>query len=1064
MRNGEAVQVVLKEVDVPLHFTDLSSEVNVEQREQRLKALLIEEGRKTFSLDHAPLIRFHLFRLTPELHVVFYNVHHIVADQWSLDTLKRDLSRLYADALHVEAAVLPVMPIQYLDVAVRERSEETRQLYERQLDYWRTRLQGVPTLLELPFSGPRPPEQGFAGNTLTLSMDPGLTRQLRQYAARSNTSLYLLMLQVFSVLLYRYTGQPDLCIGTPITGRKRRDEENVIGLFVNMLPLRVTVDPAEPFNDFVKRSVNAVLSDFEHSDLPFQKLVSELHPQRSSSHSPLFQITFALNAKGAVTEEEQQETYIGISKYDLTLQISEQANTLDAHFEYRTDLFAPADMERFAHHFVRLATSVVEGGETAVGSLNLLTSKDVALYEQWNATEMNFDRSQTLVSLFEQQAIATPGQAALCCAGTMMTFAELHAQVLRLAQALSEHGAGAGSFVAICQDRTPELIISILAVHKTGAAYLPLDPKYPEDRLVYMLEDSGALLIVAHRNALTEKLTSICTTVHVVSPTEEPIVAHRNDGRDASPDDAAYLIYTSGSTGKPKGVVVEHRNAVALIAWAKSLFQPKSLRGMLASTSVCFDLSIFEIFLPLSTGNVIVLVNDLLELPKSPHAERVTLVNTVPSAMQALLQAGLPSSVQTVCMAGEFLPTELVDKVYAGGAEQVFDLYGPTETTTYSTFTLREPGASATIGGPISNTRVYLLDEYKMLVPPGASGELYIGGEGVTRGYLNRSELTSERFFLLPEIEPQGRLYRTGDMARQLADGRLVYQGRRDGQIKLRGHRIELGEIESALREISGAGQAVVVVQKRGAGDALVAFLVAAPDTNIDISQCMAELRKRLPGYMIPSEIMLRAELPLTPNGKIDRKALSAVVEAPAAHGIELPQDLLEQWLANIWSERLGKQSIARDAHFFDDLGGHSLVAFEIFAAIEKRLGVAMMLATLFQAPTIELLARAVRRLRWKEPKYIQFVSAGAGGAVIYLVGKISPSSITGRREIRIMSNSDQALTLDASELEREIAVYEAARPALVLMAQRSAEEFTRKLATALGQSGFDKIEVEIVG
>jgi len=414
-------------------------------------------------------------------------------------------------------------------------------------------------------------------------------------------------------------------------------------------------------------------------------------------------------------------------------------------------------------------------------------------------------------------------------------------------------------------------------------------------------------------------------------------------------------------------------------------------------------------------------------------------------------------------MAGEFLPTELVDRVYEAGVDQVFDLYGPTETTTYSTFTLRERGAQATIGRPISNTRIHLLDEYGMRVPPGASGELYIGGEGVTRGYLHRPELTSERFVLLPEIEPRGRLYRTGDMARLLPDGTLVYQGRRDGQIKLRGHRIELGEIESALREISGAAQAVVVVQKRSAGDALVAFLVGAQDLNIDAGECIRELRKRLPAYMIPSEVVVSAALPMTPNGKIDRKALSVASPAPVEHLTELPRDLLEQWIANIWSERLGKKLIARNAHFFDDLGGHSLVAFEIFSAIEKRLGVAMMLATLFQAPTVELLAQAVRRMRWNAPEYIKFISADAEGKVIYLVGNLTPLSIAGRGAGRVMSAGLSATSIDIDKLTREIVAYEVTRPPLLLLAQPSTEDLVRKLTATLEQHGFNSVQVEVV-
>ena len=1070
IRNGEPVQTVAAHVEIPLIFTDLSASANEQIQQRELDALLVQEGRKPFALDQAPLLRFHIFRLAADRCLFSYTIHHIVADQWALGILKRDLTALYLEATSGHAAELPDLTLTSAEIAEWERSDTADRLYARQLGYWRERLLGVPALLDLPFSKSRPAQQTSEGATLIVTLDPDLTKGLRQLATRSNTSFYLLMLTIFATLLYRYTGQTDICLGSPITGRKRREEESVVGLFLNMLPARCTMDSRESFNQLLKRTSSAILTDFEQSDVPFQRLVMELQPERSPAYSPFFQILFALNPRGVGAEDGLREIFIGTSKFDLTLQIAERQHTLDAYFEYRTELFDACDMEKFSRHFIRLAESVVKAPEDAVGALQLLTEKDFSDFKPWNATVLPFDRSDTLTSLFETQASLCPDALALYCGETALTYRELREQASRLATLLRTAQVGPGCFVAICLDRSPELIISILAVLQTGAAYLPLDPKYPEHRLAFMLRDSRAQVMITQRRDLSARLATGNSSLTTLFIEDEFAPADQNQSASYAsppgrPGDAAYLIYTSGSTGTPKGVVVEQGNAVALIAWARSYFDKESLRGVLASTSVCFDLSIFEIFLPLSTGNTVVLVNDVLELPSCPHAEKVTLVNTVPSAMNALLQTKLPPSVNTVCMAGELLPPELVDRVYATGIKRVFDLYGPTETTTYSTCALRLPGAPASIGRPIGNTRIYLLDENLSQVPPGALGEIFIGGEGVTRGYLDRPKLTSERFLTLPAVEPQGRLYRTGDLARQLGDGSLVYLGRRDQQVKLRGHRIELGEIETALREASGASDVAVVVQKRKAGDTLVAFVTEREPGQVSGKECTAALRKRLPAYMIPALIILVAALPLTPNGKVDRKALSLATEADFSPENEPPRDLLEQWLANIWAVRLGKKHIARNAQFFDDLGGHSLAALEIFAEIEMQMGIVMGLATLFQAPTVELLAMAVRRHGWNEPRHLTFMVPGLAEKVIYLVGPQPSVDLEALRtaDERVMAIGANGIFDDVEGWVREIASLENNRPALVLAAPSTTVEEVRRLASKLAHSGFPDISLHVL-
>jgi len=1065
LRRGEPVQVVASHVEVPLKFTDLSD--NADQ----LDALLVEEGRQPLALDQAPLIRFHIFGLEGNRHLVCYTIHHIVSDQWSLAILRHELTALYTYQVSGLIAELPLPSLTYLEVAEWERSEAMTRLFARQLEYWRQRLHGIPALLELPFSKSRPALQTAAGATLRLPLEPRLTKRLRQLAIRSNTSLYLLMLSIFATLLYRYTGQQDICVGTPMSGRKRREEETVVGLFLNMLPLRLKIDPKESFNQLLKQTASAVLADFEQSDVPFQRLVMELEPERSAAYSPLFQVLFALNPDGSDAYGESREVFTGTSKFDLSLLIAERQDMFEALFEFRTELFDAADIERFSRHFVRLAESVAEAPEQATGALRLLTDEDLVEFRKWNATSVAYDRGDTLVSLFETQCALHPEAPALCWQGCTLTYRELRERARRLATSLCAWGAGPGVFVAVCLDRSPDLIVSLLAVLDTGAAYVPLDPKYPEQRLRFMLRDSGARLMIAEHGDVSTKLAGDPELKMVFAQHELRVPGEDGATTDASwfdsgrPEDAAYLIYTSGSTGTPKGVVVEHKNAVALIAWARNNFDKEWLRRVLASTSVCFDLSIFEIFLPLSTGNTVVLVNDVLELPTCPDAEKVTLINTVPSAMSALLQGKLPPSVNTVCMAGEFLPTELVDRVYAAGVQRVFDLYGPTETTTYSTFALRPAGGAANIGMPISNTRIHLLDENSRKVPAGALGEIFIAGDGVCRGYLGRPDLTAERFLTIPEVETEGRLYRTGDLARRRGDGSLVYLGRGDQQVKLRGHRIELGEIESALREVCGASEVAVVVQKRQSGDYLAAFVKEDERAHLNSRECMAALRERLPAYMIPSLMVAVAALPTTPNGKVDRKALSLLTAAESAIENEPPRDLLEQWLANIWAVRLGKKQVARNAQFFDNLGGHSLAAFEIFAEMETRMGVVLGLATLFQASTVELLANVVRRRGWNEPRHLTFLLPGSAEKVIYLIGaqtNAQPENLRSADE-RVMAITLESVAQDMDGCVGEISSLETHHPGLVLAATDAGSDAARRLQSKLTRAGFSDISIRVI-
>ena len=1058
MRGRDPVQVIMAGIDCSVVYTDVSAGSDVETALEIAYQRLVEDGRRPFDLASGPLIRFHLYRLAHEHYLISCVVHHIVADQSSLNILQRDLSELYRAGLRGDTAALPQLTMDYASIAEEERRHAGGLLRQREMVYWRERLRDMPTTFSLPFAAQQPAATTERGARISRRFDARVTANIRSAAAGANTSAYFVMLTVFATLLYRYTGIEDICLGTPLSTRMKREHENVVGLFINMLPLRCRISPAASMSQMLDQMRNAVLSDFEHGSVPFQKLVAELHPERSAS-SPFFQVLFALNAGFG---EEMQEVDLLISKYDLTLQISEQRDTYTAHFEYRTDLFAQEDIEAFSRTLFALTDSMTRAPETPVGLLEVLSPEDRQTLDRWNDTALAYEQRETLVSLFFRQAGLHPDAQAILSASGEFTYAELAAEVERIAAELMVAGARRGAYIAVCLDRTPRLIASLIAVLKVGAAYVPLDPGYPENRLLYMLKDSGARILVAAGDELSERLVAARPGLSRIDPNVATSASKSSASALIEPEDAAYLIYTSGSTGEPKGTVVEHRNTVALLAWANTFFDAGSLRTMLASTSVCFDLSVFEIFLPLATGNTMVLVRDVLELPSSAYADRVTMINTVPSAMNALLHGSIPAGLRAVCMAGEFLPTELVNRVYEAGVAQVFDLYGPTETTVYSTAGRRVYDASPTIGRPIANTRTYVLDEQRMRVPPGAIGELFIAGSGVSRGYLNRPEMTAERFVDLPMIEPDGKLYRTGDLVRYTADGSLEYHGRRDQQIKLRGHRIELGEIESALREVTGSSQTAVVVQVHSAGAMLVGFVHRA-DAG-DETNWSEGLRRRLPAYMVPARLQCLPDFPMTPNGKIDRRALEAFEFDRQAVAVMYPKDMLEQWLANIFAAQVGVPTVSRNAHFFDDLGGNSLMAFQIFVDIERRTGAVLMLAVLFEAPTVEQLANVIRRHGSRGLNHIKLIAAGSSERVTYVAGdsKAAVPDASVSNDGRTMSVG----TIEASQLPEvlhEMTLFEVTRPAIQLVASREDSNLMEAWALGLRRANFASVSTRIV-
>ena len=972
---------------LPLPVTDLSA---LPQAERQAKAdwLVQDEAQTPFDLARGPLIRAGLLRLSDAEHIVMLTVHHIVSDGWSMGVLVREVGALYGAHARQLPSPLAPLPVQYADYAHWQRQHLSGAALAPQLAYWQRQLGGSPALLALPTDRPRPALQRHQGGALPFALTPALSAGLHGLARQQQATLFMTLAAAFNVLLARYSGQDDICLGTPIANRGQAGTGDLIGFFANTLVLRSRVDQDAAFTDLLRQVRGTALGAYAHQDAPFEQLVELLKPQRQTSHAPLFQVMLVLQnapmgalALPGLTLETLAGAAVG-AKYDLTLNLYEDGRQLQANFEYDADLFDAATVARMADNFVRLLEAIVADPSVPAGRLALLGQAERRqLVEQWNDTGIGAPPAPTIHALFEAQAARTPQQVALRHLGGALSYAELDARAGRIARGLRARGVGAGALVGVCMERTPDLVAALLGVLKAGAAYVPLDPDYPRERLGFMLRDAGAALVLAHARWRELMAGSEVACWYLDGAEAGPEDAAQDgpedgvedcteDGSVAAPagagaaTDLAYVIYTSGSTGQPKGVAIEHRNAVAMLDWARATFTAAQRQGMLASTSVCFDLSVFELFVPLSWGGCVILTENALHLAGLPDLAHVSFVNTVPSAMAELVRLGqVPGSVQVVGLAGEPLQQALVQSIYQAGVGQVFNLYGPSECTTYSTFAPmpRGAGGPVSIGRPIAGTTLYILDREGGVLPLGVEGELYIGGAGVARGYLHRPELTAQKFVADPfSADPAARLYRTGDLARYRADGQVDFLGRLDHQVKLRGYRIELGEIEAALLAHEAVREALVLARADGAAGArLVAYLVgeAVPAA----AALRSHLLRTLPAYMVPSAFVALAAMPLTPNGKIDRKALPAP-DMQAGAGYAAAVTPTERALAALWQELLGLERVGLDDNFFD-LGGHSLLAVQVLGRLRAQFAAEVPLQLLFERPTLREFAAQIEQL-----------------------------------------------------------------------------------------------------
>ncbi|MBV9787616.1 MAG: amino acid adenylation domain-containing protein, partial [Chloroflexi bacterium] len=773
--HGQPAQRITPAQPVPLPLVDLSH-LPITERDAATHEHAAAEAQQPFDLIAGPVLRATLLRLDSTEHVLLLTLHHIVADGRSLDVLIHEIVTLYTAAAAGQANPLPELPIQYADYAVWQRQWLSGEILEQQLGYWRRHLADLPTL-QLPTDYQRPAVQSFQGARHALQIPANVTEALRALSREAGTTLFMTVLAGFQTLLARYSSQDDIVVGTPVSNRSRTETEAMIGFFINTLVLRADLSGNPSFRELLGRTRELAMQAYAHQDLPFEMLVEALQPERDLSRQPLFQVTFALNKAATPSYDRGPLKLQPLDadsqnvKFDLTLELLERPDTIEGYFEYTSDLFSADTIARLAEHFQRLLSSIAADPAQPIAALELLPEAErQQLLVAWNATTIDVPGEQLLHDLFAAQAERTPDAIALTDGTCSLRYGELSRQSDLLARHLQNLGIGPETLVGVCMERSLEMIVGLLAILKAGGAYVPLDPNYPAERLQFMLDDTSAAVLLTQER-LIERLdpagSGHSTRRICLDPGWEATIAPQLPPlrRATTPQDLAYIIYTSGSTGVPKGVAIAHGSAVVLMHWARTIFSQAELAGVLAATSICFDLSVFEIFVPLSWGGSVILAENALHLPALPNAADVTLINTVPSAIAELLRSdGIPASVRTVNLAGEPLPRRIVEQLYQRPhIERVFNLYGPSEDTTYSTWALldRDDLRAPSIGRPVANTQIYLLDAAMEPVPIGIPGELYIGGDGLARGYLNRPALTAERFIPNPFGEPGSRLDRT---------------------------------------------------------------------------------------------------------------------------------------------------------------------------------------------------------------------------------------------------------------------------------------------------------------
>ncbi|MEA5617543.1 amino acid adenylation domain-containing protein [Cronbergia sp. UHCC 0137] len=966
--NDQPVQNIAANIKLNLPLIDLRELSQENQASQVIKqARLLTE--QPFQLTELPLLRVALLQLSDIEFVLVLVMHHIITDYWSFRVLVRELISLY------QGEILAELPIQFGDFATWQQKwlqSETRKI---QLSYWQEQLKNCLCELSLPTDHSRKAIQTFKGARLFFNLSSELSEELRQLSQQNGATIFMTLLTAFNILLYRYSGQDDILVGSTVTSRDRSEIVNLIGLFVNNLIFRTNLSGKPSFLSLLNQVKETVLGALSHQDLPFEDLVEQLQPERNLSQNPLFQVMFILHNTPNQTTNlpglkiEPLETEHSTSRFDLSLDMYETPNGFRGTWEYSTELFEKATIERFSEHFQLLLSNIVNNPNQFINELPLLTAKEQKLITKWNDTLTEIPEL-TVYELFSQQVAKTPDKIAIIFGNKSLTYQQLEQAACELAAYLQNIGVQAETRVGICCDRSPEMVISLLAVHKVGGAYVPLDPSYPQERLQFIIEDSQISILITQTALLNNKEialnTPLKTPLCASAPLREikiiPLISDKTSDF-SPPHKLAYLIYTSGSTGTPKGVQILHRSlSNFLIAMSKTPGLTAA-DNLLAVTTLAFDIAALEIFLPLIVGACLVLVErdvtlDGERLAQAIAQHQITIMQATPATWRLLLASGWEGKqdLKILC-GGEALDNTLAQQLLSC-TQEVWNLYGPTETTIWSAAQKLSIDEPVTIGHPIANTQFYILDEHLQPVPIGVPGELYISGAGVARGYWQRPDLTAERFLLkTPSLCASAplreyTLYKTGDRVRYREDGKLEYLGRLDYQVKIRGFRIELGEIEAVITQHPQISQAVVTVREEE--PRLVAYIILNSQNTVDLQPFLAS---KLPKYMIPGVFMILETLPLTPNGKVDRKALPTPNTQALVH--ETPRTPTEEVLANIWATVLGVESVGIEDNFFD-LGGHSLLATRLISQVRQVFGVDLPLRHLFESPKIADLAKVI--------------------------------------------------------------------------------------------------------
>ncbi len=990
-RHGHPVQVIAPPGHLRLLLVDMSNLV-AEEQELEVYRLAQQEAQQPFDLAQGPLIRTTLIRLDDDQHLLLLTLHHIITDAWSVGLLLQELAALYRADVRGEDTPLPAPAIQYADYAIWQRQwleeqsegsgEEVASLLERQLAYWREQLAGAPPLLELPADHPRPQEQTFRGAHYTFALPSTLVTALHQLSRQEGATLFMTLLAAFAVLLSRYSGQEDIVIGTPIANRTRAEVEGVIGFFINTLALRTDLSGHLSVRELLRRVREVALEAYAHQDLPFERLVDALHPERDLSYTPLCQVMFVLqnvataplDLPGLTVELLPVES--GIARFDLTLTMQEGEQDVQGVLEYNLDLFEPITIERLARHFQMVLEAMVTQPQQHLRDVTLLTEAERRqLLVNWNATGTIYPQDRSLTDLFEEQVERAPEAIALVFEGQQLTYGELNARANQLTHHLHQLGVRSETLVGVALERSLDMVVGLLGILKAGGAYVPLDLSYPAERLAFMLEDAQISVLLTHQELLErfskqKGIRAVCLDADwpaIARLSREPLY------RETRAEQLAYVIYTSGSTGQPKGVQVQQRSIARLVC-GTDYVRLDERQTLLQMAPISFDAATFELWgALLHGGRCVLFTGDLPGVQALGEVLRREAVSTlwltaslfnviIDEAPQAL------AGVRQLLVGGEALSVSHVRRgLEALPDVQLINGYGPTENTTFSCCYPIESARAADvhsipIGRPIANSQAYVLDQQGQPVPVGVIGELYLGGAGLARGYLRRPELTAERFVPHPfSQEPGARLYRTGDLVRSLPDGSLEFLGRADQQVKLHGFRIELGEIEAVLRQHPLVREAVVLMREEVPGNQrLVAYVVPQQPMSFAVGELRHYFQARLPDYMVPAAFVLLEALPLTPNGKLDRRALPA----PESNRLTLdntyvsPQTPVETALATIWAQVLRVEQVGIHDNFFE-LGGDSILSIQVVARATAA-GLPLTPRHLFQHQTIARLAAVV--------------------------------------------------------------------------------------------------------